>query len=400
MKTLKNTLILVIIFLPLWMTAQGVWNQKADYPGQRRFNFFGYALNNKGYMGSGTYGGMNSFLADMEEFDPQLNTWTQKAPLPMAFSDGVGFVAGNFGYATCGANDATYIFDTYEYNQAGNNWSSKALFDIPRMKAAATGTGNFGYIIGGYDGMALPMNDCWEYNQSANTWSQKASLPAAAARYYATAFSVNGLIYVFGGTDGGNMLNDLWQFNPGTNSWTQKASLPGAGRQQADIFVINNSAYVVGGFPASMAPLKECWKYNPANDQWTALNDFPGATGLAGGAGFAINGLGYVVSGNGTRECWEYTPATTGVEDLQVAQAATVFPNPATDRIRVKLHAGTTVASVSIYATSGKLMMDKKSVENSERGIDVSALSPGFYIINVITNSGTTENGSFIKIGN
>jgi N-acetylneuraminic acid mutarotase len=399
MKSLSSNLLVVTLLFPLLIDAQGVWTQKADYLGAPRYYFIGYALYNKGYIGTGTYGGINSFLADWQEFDPVQNTWTQKAPLPMAFKGGLGFTAGNYGYATTGANDATFIFDTYEYNCVGDNWSTKATFDYTRLYATGIGSGTSGYIVGGYDMMALPMNDCWEYSQTANTWSQRANLPLSAARYYTTGFSVNGKVYVFGGTDGNNLLNDLWEFNPGSNTWSQKTSLPGEGRQEAMAFVINNIAYVVGGFPASAGTLKDFWKYDPAADLWTQLLDFPGTTGPAGGVGFTINDRGYVVCGNGTAGCWEYTPESTGMQDLVTSLAISVFPNPASGIIHVSMPTGVTGKSASIYGVTGEILIYNIPVSNSENDLDISNLLPGFYFIKVKTDSGILLNTSFIKTG-
>jgi N-acetylneuraminic acid mutarotase len=395
-----HTLLIACVLFPSLLDAQGTWLRRADYLGTRRFDFIGYALNNKGYIGAGTYGTINSFLSDWQEFDPVSNTWTQKAPLPMPFSGGTGFAAGNYGYAACGANDATYIFDTYEYNPLGNNWSTKAGFVMTRLKATGVGSGNTGYIIGGYDVMATAMNDCWEYNQPANTWTQKASLPVYASRYYATGFAVNGKIYIFGGTDGGNPLNDLWEFNTVTNTWIQRASMPSAARQQAMAFVINNVAYVVGGFPATGAPLKDFWKYDPTSDQWSQLPDFTGTTGPAGGVAFAIGGSGYVVCGNGTAECWEYVPQTTAISGLPANQTMTVFPNPSSKIIFIRMKEVTEGYSASICDMSGKTLFQKIYTGISNDGIDISRLDPGFYILQVKTKSGTILKRSFVKTEN
>jgi N-acetylneuraminic acid mutarotase len=245
------------------------------------------------------------------------------------------------------------------------------------------------------------MNDCWEYNQPANTWTQRASLPVSKARYYATGFSVNGKVFIFGGTDGNNYQNDLWEFNPANNTWSQKASLPGSGRQQSDAFVLNGNAYIIGGFSAAGGTLKEVWKYNPVTNQWSQLANFPGATGPAGGVGFSINGLGYVVCGNGTAECWEFNPQVTGISDQGTTnQKITVFPNPASIFISLNIPAGITCKTVIIYNISGKIVLNETTLENSSATIDISSLQPGFYILKVKTISGTMLSSNFIKTEN
>jgi N-acetylneuraminic acid mutarotase len=285
----------------------GVWTQKADYIGSLRYDFIGYSLGSKGYIGTGRHRGYFSFLSDFQEFDPVLNSWTIKASLPMSLSGGTGFTAGNKGIVVCGANDRTYVYDTYQYDTLAGVWSTKAFIYIPRQRATGVGNGDFGYVIGGYSGSGSAMNDCWEYYQPLDTWSQRSSLPVSAARYNSTGFSIGGKVYVFGGTAGINLLNDLWQFDTVNNTWTQKTSMPAAARTQSISFVINNLAYIIGGYNYS-GYLTECWKYDPSLDQWTSLPDFPGIKGPAGGVGFTINGLGYIVCGNGTSQCWEYNP--------------------------------------------------------------------------------------------
>lgn len=61
MKPILYINLLFILLSSFSASAQGVWIQKADYLGSRRFDFTGYALNGKGNIGSRTYGGINSF---------------------------------------------------------------------------------------------------------------------------------------------------------------------------------------------------------------------------------------------------------------------------------------------------------------------------------------------------
>src|SRR4051794_30209242 len=54
-----------------------------------------------------------------------------------------------------------------------------------------------------------------------NSWATKAPLPAA--RYYATAAALNGLMYVVGGTSKDTLSRTVYAYNPGTNSWGTRA---------------------------------------------------------------------------------------------------------------------------------------------------------------------------------
>lgn len=405
MKRFYFISIIASLFLPLVNSAQGVWTQKADYPGGNLYDFVGYALNNNGYIGTGRHSWYNSYLSDWQEFNPVLNTWTQKSSLPVSISGGAAFTAGNKGYVASGANDRTYIYDTYEYDVLADSWAANASALMPRQRATGVGAGDFGYIVGGYNGRGDPMNDCWEYNQPLNTWSQRASLPQSAARYNASGFSVNGKVYIFGGTAGTTMLNDLWEFDALTDTWTQKNSLPGIGRTQSISFVINNEAYVIGGFNY-LGYLNECWKYNVASDQWIRLPDFPGTKSPAGGVGFTINGVGYIVCGNGTSECWEFTPdinilksgslltANTALEG-KTASSLNLFPNPAKDKVYIS--GGIISQSVTIYNVSGEVVQQNSTLGDTGNSIDISRFRPGVYFMTVKTGEGTLQKGKFIK---
>ena len=316
----------------------------------------------------------------------------------MPFTGGCGFAAGNQGYAACGANDATFIFDTYEFNSLGNNWSVRAQFPNTRLKATAVGNGTKGYIIGGYDMMALPMNDCWEYDQPTNTWTQRADLPVAAARYYSTGFAVSGLIYIFGGYSNNGLLNDLWAFDPVAGTWSQKASLPGEPRQQASAFVIGNLAYVVGGSGSAGGSLKDVWQYDPAGNQWTRLADFPGANGPAGGVGFAIGNAGYLVCGNGTAECWEYAPVTTGMSNGAAAPAVTLFPNPASGSLNFRLQPGETWTSCQVTDASGTVVIRESNRGEGQGTVMLENLPAGLFFIRISTPSETLRAIPFMHI--
>ena len=72
-----------------------------------------------------------------------------------------------------------------------------------------------------------------------------------------------------------------------------------------------------------------------------------------------------------------------------------IYPNPAYNEINVNLPTGDEQSTVSIYNTSGKLMLIKKIVEN-ENPINISALQQGVYILKVANQNGS-KTYKFIK---
>ena len=115
-----------------------------------------------------------------------------------------------------------------------------------------------------------------------------------SGRYGATAFGLDGRVFVCGGADGTNHYNDLWSYDPATNQWTQHTSLPGPARREAFTFIMGNKAYVGGGQGPGVV-LTDFWEYDPLTDAWTQHTDL--IQGLHSSLGFSLNGRGYVTWG-------------------------------------------------------------------------------------------------------
>lgn len=325
----KTTLFLFIFILNVFqLPAQATWTQKADHLGAARYDFAGFAAGGNGYIGGGRYAGPFNSISEWQQFNPSTNTWSIMTPMPYPYTALSAFEVGGFGYVMNGVNDAFYDYDTYKYNHLGNNWSTLASMTYPRLYSASTANGAKGYVIGGYGFSAEALRDLWEYNPVLDLWTEKDTLPLIAARYNATAFSITGNIYVFGGWGDIGYLNDLWKYDTTSGHWAQASPLPSAGRAQSLSFVLNDEAYVVGG-TSNGGNLKEVWKYNAVNDAWQQQTDFPGTNAPLLGAAFVLNGKGYIVSANGTSECWEFDPGTVNVDAVGKNEFnLSLYPNP------------------------------------------------------------------------
>ena len=166
-------------------------------------------------------------------------------------------------------------------------------------------------------------NDWYRYDAVNATWQQVASLPANG-RQYCTAFSIDGTGYLFGGTDGTNLLNALWAYDPTSNSWNAKAALPAAGRSSSSSFVIAGQAYIVlGRYGPDDAISNACWRYDRATDTWEQRASYPGAGRLLANA-FSDGTFGYVIGGQdssatGVADGYRYDPVAdewTSIPDL------------------------------------------------------------------------------------
>ena len=145
-KKTRNTVLLLGSFLICYNTYAG-WTQLGDIsflgndPADVRVSF---EINGKGYTGTGA--GSN-LKRDFWEYDPDGDTWTQKADFAgSARWFATGFAINGKGYLGTGSGGGR-LSDFYEYDPVANQWSSRASFGGgPRDNAVGFSIGNKGYI--------------------------------------------------------------------------------------------------------------------------------------------------------------------------------------------------------------------------------------------------------------
>jgi hypothetical protein len=266
------------------------WCRELDFEGLGRTNGFGFAIGNKGYIGTGV--DVHAVKhKDMWEFDPDLNSWTQKAELPaVARFDAVGFAIGNKGYVGTGYDAANLLSDFWEYDPATNSWTRKADFMGGRRQFAyGFSIGNKGYLGSGRDSSFHFAMDFYEYDPLTDQWTAKS---AVIARQGAVGFSIGNKGYLgLGATEIGTPQIDFWQYDPQTDQWSSKHDFIGDARFAASAFSINTKGYIVGGFNSSVN-YNDLYEYDPQTDNWTPKTNFPDSA-RAYGVAFSIQNKGY-----------------------------------------------------------------------------------------------------------
>ncbi len=149
-------------------------------------------------------GGQNgSFVnsAAVQAYNPTTNTWSSEASLPTATADlaaGVinGILYAGGGYIT--TSSGTVVTNAFEaYDPSLNTWIAKA--PLP-MDIAGHGMGAISgilYVVGGGGDVIPYWNMVEAYDPSANSWSYKNSMPTI--RSALAVGVVNGTIYAVGG---------------------------------------------------------------------------------------------------------------------------------------------------------------------------------------------------------
>ncbi|WP_405576731.1 chondroitinase-B domain-containing protein [Winogradskyella sp. Asnod2-B02-A] len=79
------------------------------------------------------------------------------------------------------------------------------------------------------------------------------------------------------------------------------------------------------------------------------------------------------------------------VDDADLQNNVTIYPNPVRDNVNVKVHNSTNIQSYKLYNLDGRLIMESKlDVDHSTFNIDVSKVVSGTYILNLSSDNGRT----------
>jgi len=327
--------------------ALDLWTQMADLPGSPRRNAVGFAIEDKGYVGTGIDSSESSFgnnLFDFWEYDPSLNSWTQKANYPGGGGLGVyyagAFVADNKGYISCG--------------KIGANWYA---FDL------------------------------WEYKPSTDTWAQRANFPGGV-RYAITALSIDNKGYVGMGIDNDLYRKDWWEYNPGTNVWVEKSDLPGTERGAASTFTIASKGFVV--FGADGGYKDELWEYSPYSDSWNIKSNFSGGE-RRNGIAFSIGNKGYAGTGKGPSglraNFYEYSPAyPVGIEEQEKLNIQ-IYPNPIVEKANLFLQNESDASHYVVIDMNGKIILSEIMTSQSVE-IQRAEIAAGIYQLIVFNDKG------------
>jgi Secretion system C-terminal sorting domain len=194
------------------------WTQKAFFPGIGKINAVSFSIDNFGYIGTGNpTAQIGSETKQFWQYNPLNNSWLQKADFGGIQRDrAVGFSINSKGYIGTGYHfdgiNPISFADFWEYNPILNSWTQKStLPDLERNNAVSFTTSTKAYIGLGYPNKT----DFWQYNPSIDSWQQINPF-VGDGRLFPSAFSIGNKGYVgMGysvGTQGTIYYNDLWEF--------------------------------------------------------------------------------------------------------------------------------------------------------------------------------------------
>jgi N-acetylneuraminic acid mutarotase len=277
-----------------WVLSQQRWQSEAEFLGAARESSISFVISGKAYVGTGSNG--STRYRDLWEFNPQTQTWTQKANSPNNRSAAVGFALNDKGYLTTGWNGSTRFKDTWRYDPQANNWIRVADFGgDARTLAVAFVVGGQAFVGLGAGGGGIRFGDFWAYSPDTDTWTRKSNF-GGVARSGALAFVWKGRAFVGTGNSGLSFLNDMWSYDLPTDTWEELSRPPFMARGSAVAASNQNSVYIGLG-SNGVTRLADFWEFQPFSEQWIRVQNLT-ASGRDGALAFGLGDKIFVGLGN------------------------------------------------------------------------------------------------------
>jgi N-acetylneuraminic acid mutarotase len=226
--------------------AANTWTQLPAMPA-REFEGGAAAINGKIYAVDGAVYGNQ-----LQIYDPATNQWTTGSS-PITPQTGPAIVAANGMLYDIGGynNDATASV-VQEYNPQTDSWTQKTNMPTPRGYATAATFNGIIYVIGGRTANISGAVEA--YDPVQDTWTTGEQMIDQARCVMASAI-LNNKLYLIGGSDNGpDALSVVQEYDPSLpipfsgaeNQWRDMNSILTA-RRGAVAGTVNGTVYVIGG---------------------------------------------------------------------------------------------------------------------------------------------------------
>ncbi|MDR6967163.1 N-acetylneuraminic acid mutarotase [Flavobacterium arsenatis] len=200
-----------------------------------------------------------------------------------------------------GGQDGEETSDFHEYDPQNDSWQQKASFPIKFSNVGATSIGNKGYFIGGYQrvgptGSSLYTSKFFEYDASSDVWTEKENYPGGSRRSLVVE-NYNDEVYAgFGFNGSGGFVQGFYKYNPTSDTWTPLAlpsfNISYSSGFHANSFVAGDYLYlIVNGGSEGIK------KYSFQNNVWTdiAIDLYQHLNNQYVNMAFSYEGKGYLV---------------------------------------------------------------------------------------------------------
>jgi hypothetical protein len=271
-------------------TLQDLWLRKSDVPGPKdRYGAVAFAIKDMGYIGLGGGNVGSKFY----QYNPSENSYIEVAPFPGGQRlEAISFVIGDYAYVGLGG-----VNDLWRFDPIGNTWTEMADFPGYEYGVGVAVNGK-GYIV-----TQEQTNNFWEYDPIADDWSQLETYPFVIPEDGLTptaGFALNDEIYIYS-TDVSTAPNPILRYNFETHSWQ---GIPGV---EDEFVTLDATAFAVNGFIYVRGYL-QMHKFDPNTQSWQApVEDVLGVREYS--LSFVVNEKVYFgTSWSGVNDLWEFDP--------------------------------------------------------------------------------------------
>lgn len=226
-------------------------------------------------------GGRNGDQTSGEVYRLVDGAWQPLAEKPTPVSLAQAVVLAERIYVPGGMRADGSPIDTLEvYNPRLDGWERKAPLPAPRAGYALAEAEGRLYLFGGWDGTRFTA-DVFAYDPVEDRWSRRTAMPQPAG--YASAVEIAGRVYIVGGFDGKSALTTVQIYYPGRDlsgepAWETGAPLP-VGRYAMGAAVQADDIYLIGGITTAEGLPLPPLTYQTEGDYWTAFDAPPAAVG-------------------------------------------------------------------------------------------------------------------------
>lgn len=258
-------------------TTTNTWTSVNTDPGKNRTEAAGFYSNGKIYVGGGHD---SEQLTDFWEYTIATDSWLQKANLPSSHTqracvelNGKGYFIGGYGKSIpYNANNpnANYLETLTEYDPALNTFTEKAPYPIKRSGMSVMTYDGKIYAGFGSNYSGTLFLGFYMYNPQTNTWTAKASAPFTGANL--SCFVLGNVGYVLSINPSAmligkyNFLTDTWSTSPLNLNTVNNIEYSNQS------FVFDNNAYLVHG---NYNTVDGIFKFNPIDDTWSHVTNVP-----------------------------------------------------------------------------------------------------------------------------
>tara|TARA_R110000868_G_scaffold35549_1_gene127365 strand:+ start:24270 stop:25223 length:954 start_codon:yes stop_codon:yes gene_type:complete len=293
---MKHVIRLVSVAVLLWTPAthaQGHWESAARLD-VARAGLAVAVLDGMLYAAGGA--GLTSPRAEFEVFDPSLNRWMPEAPLPrglerfgMTAIDGRIYAAGGYAPGDLGVEPTALM---WSWSPEGRVWQSETAMPGAKADFSLLALSGRLYAIGG----TRDDHRMFVFDPELRSW-ETITVPDGVTRRGAAVVASEGLIYMVGGSENGELSSRVDIYDLEADDWSRAPDLPGPSTGVAAV-VHKGRIHVLGGTGLDgdqRMTLTRHASWQPGETEWRSEADLPTPRTAADAA--VLNDSIYLIGG-------------------------------------------------------------------------------------------------------